>query len=437
MEKINLMGSMENLGHDGQQIADQSYTPPGLSVNFFSESETKLPHVMSSGDIICLHRVVIKIYDAEVYCAFHKKFSSFALFEGKGGSSFIPYQASHNFHAMRHDADFIKKLRTWLLDYQPDLGAKNYSLQLKEIKVGLEFDLICKVLHVCEIGEDSWMLFVWDGTDCPPMAIQTELRSRTAHPLQLESSSLPVDVLRLFPHVGSVLRITAGKSFKEVRQLVFGSHWFKFRKITCANQSGVWKGMLQSLSKVSLLSDEDESVLLRERNYNERITSDLLRRPMSCFPRPSCVTETDYSHLVDATLMDSLTHPEVTHKCKCVVRVVAACPWRAENLLSSSRGQYRLRLTLEDPTARIHAYICEEDGVKFFGDDPSIEDLERKMSRLLGISREVGSADLGQGQPATPRDPPWVSVCLKSYCLDFDRPWESRKYRIFGTRLLD
>lgn len=31
----------------------------------------------------------------------------------------------------------------------------------------------------------------------------------------------------------------------------------------------------------------------KNRNYNERITSDLLRRPMSCFPRPSCVTGTD------------------------------------------------------------------------------------------------------------------------------------------------
>lgn len=57
---------------------------------------------------------------------------------------------------------------------------------------------------------------------------------------------------------------------------------------------------------------------------------------------------------------------QVTHKCKCVVRVVAACPWRAKHFLSSSRGQYRLRLTLEDPTARIHAYLCEEDGVSEF-----------------------------------------------------------------------
>lgn len=84
-------------------------------------------------------------------------------------------------------------------------------------------------------------------------------------PLRLEPSSLPIDVLRSLPRVGSVLRITAGKSFKEIQQQAFGSHWFKFRKITCANDSGIWKGMLQSLSKVSVLSDEDETVLLRER----------------------------------------------------------------------------------------------------------------------------------------------------------------------------
>ena len=56
---------------------------------------------------------------------------------------------------------------------------------------------------------------------------------------------------------------------------------------------------------------------------------------------------------------------QVTHKCKCIVRVVAACPWQAKDFMSLHQRQYRLRLTLEDPTARIHAYICAEDGVSF------------------------------------------------------------------------
>uniref|UniRef100_A0A1D1XEA0 Protection of telomeres protein 1a n=1 Tax=Anthurium amnicola TaxID=1678845 RepID=A0A1D1XEA0_9ARAE len=323
------------------RIADPSYIAPGMSVNFFSGDTERLPRVKSSRDIICLRRVMMKIYNEEVYCAFHKKFSSFALFEGKSGSSFSPYQSSQNFHCVEHDVDCIKQLRTWLLDHQYAADMKDYSLQLREIKVGLEFDLICKVVHVCEIHEDAWMLFIWDGTDAPPIAFETK-------------------------------------------------------------------------------------------NYNERIVSDSQRRPLFCFPRPSFITETDYDHEVDATLMDSLTYPEVTHKCKCIVRVVAACPWRAENLYSLMQGQFRVRLTLEDPTARVHAYICGEDGMNFFGGHPSVEELDRKMNKLLGIT---GSVSIEEGS-CSPRDPPWVHCCLKSYYVDKSSPWQNRRYRIFGTRLV-
>lgn len=52
---------------------------------------------------------------------------------------------------------------------------------------------------------------------------------------------------------------------------------------------------------------------------------------------------------------------QVTAKFKCVVRVVAAFPWQAQDFYSC--GTYRIRLTLEDPTARIHAYLYAEDGV--------------------------------------------------------------------------
>uniref|UniRef100_A0A1D1YSE4 Protection of telomeres protein 1b n=1 Tax=Anthurium amnicola TaxID=1678845 RepID=A0A1D1YSE4_9ARAE len=249
------------------RIADPSYIAPGMSVNFFSGDTERLPRVKSSRDIICLRRVMMKIYNEEVYCAFHKKFSSFALFEGKSGSSFSPYQSSQNFHCVEHDVDCIKQLRTWLLDHQYAADMKDYSLQLREIKVGLEFDLICKVVHVCEIHEDAWMLFIWDGTDAPPIAFETNLDAEREcpSPLHLEASPLPVDVLRKFPPVGSILRVTAGKWINEIQQLLDGGHWVKLGKITCEFQSGIWKGVLQNFSKVCLLSNEDETVLLRER----------------------------------------------------------------------------------------------------------------------------------------------------------------------------
>ncbi|KAI8005632.1 Protection of telomeres protein 1c [Camellia lanceoleosa] len=65
------------------KIVDESYSSPGILVNFFAENMEKLPHVESAGDIIQLSHVVMKTYEKEIYILFNKKFSSFALFDGK------------------------------------------------------------------------------------------------------------------------------------------------------------------------------------------------------------------------------------------------------------------------------------------------------------------------------------------------------------------
>lgn len=30
-----------------------------------------------------------------------------------------------------------------------------------------------KILHVCEVPEHDWILFVWDGTDASPASFET------------------------------------------------------------------------------------------------------------------------------------------------------------------------------------------------------------------------------------------------------------------------
>ncbi|GKB08573.1 hypothetical protein Tco_0836885 [Tanacetum coccineum] len=60
-------------------------------------------------------------------------------------------------------------------------------------------------------------------------------------------------------------------------------------------------------------------------------------------------------------LLSSLFCLKATTKFSCVVRVVATLPDRPKNFRSSSCGTYRIRLTLEDPTARIHAYLNAKD----------------------------------------------------------------------------
>lgn len=80
----------------------------------------------------------------------------------------------------------------------------------------------------------------------------------------------------------------------------------------------------------------------------------------------------------------------------CVVRVVAIHLSEAENLgLLNERGKCEMRLTLEDPTARIHAFLLEEEEeeeVKFFNGFPS-DVLAAKMKRLLGVPEHQNLLD--------------------------------------------
>ncbi|XP_073012625.1 protection of telomeres protein 1a-like isoform X4 [Typha latifolia] len=356
--KVNLFAVIVQIGNPKRsrgtdfvltlKIIDQSYTAPGIPVNFFAENLTKLPCVRLIGDIISLHHVVIRIHDGGFYCLYDKRFSSFALFSRKTITDLKPYQISTKYGESDRDNEHLSQLRTWLVDQPPDADgcvvSKEYELQLKSIRSGCVCDLVCKVLHVCKTSSGEWILFVWDGTDTPPASLEMEA-------------------------------------------------------------------------------------------YHERITSQVGRQPFTSFPWPSHALEVDNAHAAYATLMDSLIHKEVTHMFKCIVRVVAAYPWRAADMVSPRKGHNHVRLTLEDPTARIHAYICKEDGVKFFGGDPASDILTRKMNRLLGIA-EVGDRAVRVPDCASRRDPPWVWCCLKSYYVDKNDPWGSRKYRIFGTKLL-
>ncbi|XP_062185307.1 protection of telomeres protein 1b-like isoform X2 [Phragmites australis] len=407
------------------RIVDQSRAA-GISVTFFADNTALLPCVRSSGDVISLHNVVITMH-GEFFVTFNKKFSSFALFEGKVSTECSPYQTSMKYHGSKHDNEFLTQMRMWLVSHPP--GLKDLELQLRSIKSDSTFDLVCKVLHVRETSSSEWIFYVWDGTDTPATEFQAILDAKVVEssPLHLEEAPLPREVLCKMPCVGTVLRVFANRFLKEVFHLQKNIYWARFCNITCKQEFGIWKGVLQPSSRLRLLSHEDGSVVDRL----NRIANQVHRRPMASLPEASDVADVEYETAGYTTLMESLIHEQVTHKFKSLVRVVAAYPCRASDLSLLSTGNYCLRLTLEDPTARIHAYVHKDDGAKFFGGFLTSEALIRKMNKLLGIPE-----DSEEGAPLT-RNPPWIWCCLKSYRLDKKDPWGSRRYRIFGTEIRD
>jgi len=105
----------------------------------------------------------------EFFVTFNKKFSSFALFEGKVSTECSPYQTSTKYYGTQYDNELLTQMRTWLA-YNPP-GLKDLELQLRSLKSDTTFDLVCKVLHVYE-NNGEWIFYVWDGTDTPAAEFQ-------------------------------------------------------------------------------------------------------------------------------------------------------------------------------------------------------------------------------------------------------------------------
>ncbi|ESR64845.1 protection of telomeres protein 1b [Citrus sinensis] len=406
-QKVSFVGVILEVGSPKQskgtdsfctiKVTDESHTKDGISVNIFAESMEKLPYIVSVGDIILLSHVVMKAHNKQAYALFNKKFSSFALYDGKGGEDFLPYQVSSRFFVRDQDKRIIAAVRKWLLNFQFKEDSKKFLL-LREIKDGQRINMACKLLKV-----SGWPLFGMELMLHQPRSVR----------------------------IGSILRVIIDKGIeKHILHLLKIGKWVKLQNVLCQVDAGLWFGVLTHFTRLRYVPTNDNLIVERQRSYDERLSWEHSRMPYWCFPWTSEVTDIDYSEDGPfVTLKDVLTHSQVTAKFKCVVRVVAALPWRSEDFCSPL-GNYRIRLTLEDPTARIHAFVYAEDGEKLFGGYPFVDVLKRKINKLLGVA-----VSDGQEIKDAPRNPPWVQCCLKSYYIDRNDIWGSRQYRIFDTKI--
>ncbi|KAK8604658.1 hypothetical protein V6N13_099590 [Hibiscus sabdariffa] len=433
-QRVNLIAAIDDLtpphrtkGTDyicKLKIMDESHEI-SIPVHVFAQQLDDLPLLASAGDIIHLSRVKMEIHEGEVYAVFNKKYSSFALYDGKDGENFHPYKVSLRFHAREHDEKIIAGLREWLASSEV-IDEPNFLL-LREISHMGCVNLGCKVLHTCKTTNDEWIVFLWDGTDAPPISINKRLEDEMHKPLPLHFEPLPSsrDVLSTFPTAGTVLRVRLDVDrITYVLQLLKIGQWVKLFRVSCKVHEGLWYGVFTSASKIRDMPNDDIIILERQSNYDRRSIRKLDRMPYWSFPWPSKLTEVNCNGAPIVTLMDLLTCQKVAKKFRCIIRVVAAIPWRVEDFCSP-RGIYRVRFTLEDPTARIHAYAYAEDGEKFFNAS-STDALRRKLIQLLGVPLSSDGREMEGGG----RNPPWVQCCLKFHSVQ-KRCW------ICDTKLLD
>ncbi|RVW52711.1 Protection of telomeres protein 1b [Vitis vinifera] len=149
-------------------------------------------------------------------------------------------------------------------------------LSLREIREGERVDLFCKILHICEVTKDEWIIFVWDGTDTPPVSVQTVLEDEMDNPLPLQLESFPLsrDICVHFLLVGTILRVIVDQGSEKLSlHLLKVGKWVRFLKIICEVQAGLWRGVLMPSTKLRYMPDADLLVSQRQRFYDERLSS--------------------------------------------------------------------------------------------------------------------------------------------------------------------
>ncbi|KAL6143108.1 hypothetical protein ACLB2K_053804 [Fragaria x ananassa] len=440
--KVNIIGVVLEHGFPRQtkgtdwyyfvRIIDETHHDPGLPVQIFFETMAKSPRVLSPGDIMQFQNVTMKVVGDDVCAVYNKKYSSFALYNGSDGS--VPYQTSERFRERDLDKRFVTDLRRWFRDFPIDQGRNDISIA-RNLTEGEHFDLFCKVLYIYDGAESQWTAFVWDGSDAPPANIHKKLSEEMHQPLALhvETFSLARDVVCSFPTLGTVLRVITQDIEPDFLPLFRTGSWIKLSNLLCELYDGLWRVVLTQYSRIRFASYGDRFRPEPQRLYDERLLRNprsLRRMPQWSLPWPSRITEVDFDDDCEFhTLMDVVTSPEVMVGYKCVVRVVSILPCRAMDY-HFPVGICKIRLTLEDPTTRIHAFLYAEDGLKFFEGSSSDEVLSGMRNALLGAAANI---DGDEGED-TPRNPPWVQVCLRVKCETKD-VLESREYMVFGTKL--
>ncbi|KAG8383319.1 hypothetical protein BUALT_Bualt04G0000100 [Buddleja alternifolia] len=407
------------------KIIDDSVEDRELSINAFHRNIHDLPRVRGHLDVILLHNVLIDIHDQNP-CASFRRTSAFALFDGRDDDDCKPYQLSPGFQGVESAEKLVHYLRFWSYHTRFDAGTSEYVRPLADIGGRYFVDLVCKVLHVCEVSRGKWMLYAWDGTDAPSVSVTTNLtgEQQNSLPLHIEPFCLPGHVLRKFPCVGTILRILVDENYEEFGvHFQHGEKWVRLRNVMCKTESGLWKGVFTLETKFRPLSEQDGSVQDCLRVFAERVCEQG-RVPSAAFPRFDVLTVTGNEEADFATLQDILCSPLPCGGFKCVVRVVAVYPLRGEDF-RSPEGLYRLRLTLEDPTSRIHAYLSNQDATFLFGGYPTDDVLTAKMNKLLGVQECEDS----------PRDPPWVQCCIGFNSSDVNDVG-SKHFHICKTRFV-
>ncbi|XP_006024586.1 protection of telomeres protein 1 isoform X1 [Alligator sinensis] len=193
-------------------IVDQSNVK--LTCTLFNGNLDALPKIYKIGDIVRFHRIKIREYNGQIQGVTSIGFASLT-FDGTPGAAIIPRTSSKLYTFTDEEQKTIEELRVW--------GASNLSISGPAVKLSgvqpkLYFDLTCQLIGKAEMDGSSFLLKVWDGTECSYQSWKVPVESSDLEGDKVlihKLRNLTVDILVYDNHVqlakslkiGSFLRI--------------------------------------------------------------------------------------------------------------------------------------------------------------------------------------------------------------------------------------
>eukprot|EP00898_Chlorokybus_atmophyticus_P008321 jgi/Chlat1/8490/Chrsp80S07931 len=447
----------------------ESIKQRGFTVNVFAPSEELLPPIRAVGDILRLHRFDVKV-DADgplgsASTGGPPRQCAFALFdgdaEGNGAEAVEAYAWSGESYTLAPSHNgYLSVLRTWRQQNRGShlnrivLGTASYQRQLKEVCgfADKEYvDIVCKVLYVRAWGLQQATLHVWDGTDLQPVE-----GASLAPSVPAECFGVPSATLSAFPGLGSVVPVVAAGSHVRLELLPKAGQWVHMRNVHAwvAREGGRLCALFDFKTRWIPLTEHTAAVAEREEAYAGR-----LDRVNTWVDDTDLASVTSHDSVAFSSIRQVLTHPQVTGKFRCLVRVVGHAPADTRHFCTASPPQvygvttrhaatddertrappvFAVSLMLQDPTGTLEALLLDKDAEKFFGiraqDAAQLHGsvaVRAKMQALLAGG--VGHAD-GRSQ--------WIACCLVAYRMLIDGDAEQsrdntarRRFRMFATRL--
>ncbi|XP_008109436.1 protection of telomeres protein 1 [Anolis carolinensis] len=142
-------------------IVDQSNTK--LICTLFSADRDTLPQIYNNGDIVRFHRIKIREFGGQMQGITSNGFAALT-FDGTIGASLVPRTTSKTSTFTDEDKKIVEELRIWLAQ---NLTISAPAAKLCDIQPPMFFQLTCQVVGKAKVDGSSYLLKVWDGTECP------------------------------------------------------------------------------------------------------------------------------------------------------------------------------------------------------------------------------------------------------------------------------